>query len=275
MTININDEKLNSEDIKSLNELIGVLPNKKLDNVEDLWFLMDFVWDKIGCDNKRVNDKKLGEFYSHPIWILNGLFTEQDDTSVGHRKSIAKWIFDNKIEDVLSYGGGFGFLESLLVENNDRIIVDIYEPYPNKPLEDRFKDFNNVSIIDKVEKKYNCLVSIDVLEHVQDPLSDFSKMIKSVKDDGYLIIANCFYPVIKCHLPRNFHFRYTFNIFAKLMGLEVIGLLEGSHATIFKKKRDKKVNWFIIRFFEFLSKALFPLIDKNKKFFKKFKNLAK
>jgi hypothetical protein len=275
MKISIDDRRVDDKDSESLDKLIDLLPSKKLENVKDLWFLMDSIWDEIGCDNENININKLGEFYSHPIWVLNGLFTEQDKVSVSHRKSIAEWVLNNNIESLVSYGGGFGFLENLIVKNNNKILVDIYEPYPNRSLIERFKCFDNVLVINKLEKKYDCLVSIDVLEHVEDPLVDFSEMIKHVNDGGYLIIANCFYPVIKCHLPRNFHFRFTFNIFAKLMGLKVVGLLEGGHATIFKKRRDKKVNWFIIRFFEFLSKALFPLIDGNKNFFKKFKNLAK
>jgi 2-polyprenyl-6-hydroxyphenyl methylase/3-demethylubiquinone-9 3-methyltransferase len=88
-------------------------------------------------------------------------------------------------------------------------------------------------------------------------------MIKNVKFGGYLIIANCFYPVIKCHLPQNFHFRYSFNFFAKLMGLKKIGLLQGSHATLFKKV-DKQIDWRYLRFFEKLSKFLFPIIESLK-----------
>ena len=67
-------------------------------------------------------------------------------------------------------------------------------------------------------------------------------MIKSVKTGVYLVIANCFYPVIKCHLPQNFHLKYTFNQFTKMLGLEVIGLLEDSHATIYKKVVDVNPN---------------------------------
>ncbi|MFV9931190.1 MAG: hypothetical protein AB8V10_06410 [Francisella endosymbiont of Hyalomma asiaticum] len=63
-------------------------------------------------------------------------------------------------------------------------------------------------------------------------------MIKSVKTDDYLVIANCFHPVIKCHLPQIFHLKYTLNQFVKILGLEDTGLLEDSHATIYKKVVD-------------------------------------
>ncbi|OEZ33325.1 hypothetical protein AS144_05145 [Francisella endosymbiont of Amblyomma maculatum] len=63
-----------------------------------------------------------------------------------------------------------------------------------------------------------------------------------MKTDGYLVIANCFYPVIKCHLPQIFYLKYTLNQFAKMLGLKVIGLLEDSHATIYKKIVDVNPN---------------------------------
>jgi 2-polyprenyl-6-hydroxyphenyl methylase/3-demethylubiquinone-9 3-methyltransferase len=116
-------------------------------------------------------------------------------------------------------------------------------------------------------------MSTDVLEHVPDPLNDFYSMIKSVKINGYLIIANAFFPMIKCHLPQDFHFRYSFNIFAKMMGLEVVGILEGSHATIFKKVKNIKPNWLLIRFYEKLSKFLFPLIEIAKPILRPIKRL--
>ena len=108
------------------------------------------------------------------------------------------------------------------------------------------------------------LVSTDVLEHVPDPLKTFEEMILSVKNNGYLIIANNFFPVIKCHLPQTFHLSYTFNVFAKLMGLVFVGPLEGSHATIFRKESNKPVNWPIVRLLEKISKGLFPMIEFSK-----------
>jgi hypothetical protein len=40
---------------------------------------IDRVWDSYGLDNrKNVSDQEIGSFYSHPVWILNGLFAEVD-----------------------------------------------------------------------------------------------------------------------------------------------------------------------------------------------------
>lgn len=230
-------------------------------NLEQMWFLMDLVWDDYGCNNRNLNWDKIGQFYAHPVWLLNGFFIEQDEMSMGHRHAISDWVADEGFLRIVDYGGGFGTLARLVAEKCTASTIDIYEPHPSKFALKRIEDFNNLNMHDKLKGDYNLLLSTDVLEHVADPLADFSTMIDSVSLDGYLVIANCFHPVIKCHLPQNFHFRFTFNLFAKLMGLENIGLLDGSHATIYKKKDQKSINWWLVRKVEVLSKFTFPLIQ--------------
>lgn len=209
-----------------------------LDDLEQIWYLMDLIWDDYECDNKNLNWENIGKFYSHPVWLLNGFFIEQHDVSMGHRHAISDWIVQNGFENVVDYGGGFGTLARLIAEKDKNIKMNIYEPHPSEFGLKRVGEFENINIIGKLESNYDCLMSTDVLEHVPDPLKDFAEMIKSIKINGYLVIANCFQPVIKCHLPQDFHFRYSFNMFAKMMGLQVIGILEGSHATIFKKAEE-------------------------------------
>jgi len=34
---------------------------------------MDLIWDDYECDNKKLDWEKIGKFYSHPVWLLNGL----------------------------------------------------------------------------------------------------------------------------------------------------------------------------------------------------------
>jgi len=48
------------------------------------------------------------------------------------------------------------------------------------------------------------------------------------------------------------------------MGLEVIGILSGSHATIFKKLDDREPNLSKIKFYEILSRILFLIIETSK-----------
>ena len=260
MNINLTDKNLTQTEKEEIENLLK-REKRGLDDLEQMWYLMDLIWDDFGCDNKNLEWDKIGKFYSHPVWLLNGLFIEQHDVSMGHRHAISDWIVKNNFENIVDYGGGFGTLARLVAQKDKNIKMNIYEPHPSEFGLKRVAEFENINIIGKLESNYDCLMSTDVLEHVPDPLKDFAEMIKSVRLNGSLVIANAFYPMIKCHLPQDFHFRYSFNTFAKMMGLEVVGILEGSHATIFKKVEEIEPNWSKIRFYEKLSKIVFPIIE--------------
>ncbi|AEE26585.1 class I SAM-dependent methyltransferase [Francisella hispaniensis] len=260
MNIILKDEKLSQVEKKEIKKLLSIKKDN-LNDLEQMWNLMDLVWDECGCDNKYPDWDKVSKFYAHPVWLLNGLFIEQHEESMKHRHAISDWIIKYNFNNVVDYGGGFGTLARLIAQKDKTIKMNIYEPHPSEFGLKRASEFNNIHFVDKLDESYDCLVSTDVLEHVPNPLQDFNNMIKSVKIGGYLVIANCFYPVIKCHLPQTFHLRYTFNQFAKMMGLEVVGLLEGSHATIYKKVEEKDPNWSKIRLFEKLSKVAFHIIE--------------
>ncbi|MBW2741768.1 MAG: class I SAM-dependent methyltransferase [Deltaproteobacteria bacterium] len=264
MKINYLDLNLNSAVKDEISRLLGSIDSDK-DGLENIWQLMDMVWDEYGCDNKKLNWNNIDKFYSHPVWLLNGLFIEQHALSMQHRDAISDWIADkSSISRILDYGGGFGTLARLIADKNPSLLVDIYEPHPSDYSKQKISDYLQIQFIGNIKEKYDVLVTTDVLEHVPDPLKTFEEMILSVKDDGYLIIANNFFPVIKCHLPQTFHLRYTFNVFAKLMGLVLVGPLEGSHATIFRKNNNKPVNWSVVRLIEKVSKDLFPMIELSK-----------
>ena len=204
-------------------------------HVEDIWRAVDRVWDEMGCDTSEPDSEKVRRFYRHPVWILNALFTEQDEESIRHRRSISNWIIANDMRRVLDYGGGFGTLARMISEMNTNISIDIFEPDPSLIALSRASMYPNIRFIDNPGQSYDGIISIDVLEHLPDPLRLFLQWIDLIRMDGYLIIAHCFYPVVKCHLPDAFHLRYSFNIIARLMNLERIGPCEGSHATVFRK----------------------------------------
>jgi len=261
MEINLLDKNLTETEKSDIEKLLLREDKTIQTDLEQMWYLMDLIWDDYACDSKNLNWDNIGKFYSHSVWLLNGLFIEQHEESMGHREVISDWIVENNFKNVVDYGGGFGTLARLVAKKDKDIIMNIYEPHPSEFGLKRASEFTNINVIGKLESNYDCLMSTDVLEHVPDPLNDFSSMIKSVKVGGYLVIANCFFPVIKCHLPQDFHLRYSFNAFAKVMGLEVVGILEGSHATIFLKKEDKELSWHKIRFYEKISRISFPFIE--------------
>ena len=273
MEIDLTDNNLTVDEVDDIKNLLQREDKNLKTDLEQMWYLMDLIWDDYNCDNKNLNWDKIGEFYFHPVWLLNGLFIEQHELSMKHRNTISDWIVKNNFNNIVDYGGGFGTLARLVATKDIDIQMNIYEPHPSTFGLKRASEFKNINIIKELELNYDCLMSTDVLEHVPDPLNDFSNMIKSVNIGGYLVIANAFYPMIKCHLPQNFHFRYTFNLFAKIMGLKVIGKLEGSHATIFKKIEERDINWREIRLYEKLSRFLFPIIEFFKPVLKPLKRL--
>jgi hypothetical protein len=82
-------------------------------------------------------------------------------------------------------------------------------------------------------------------------------MVDAVRPGGHLFIANCFYPVILCHLPCTFHLRYSFDNFCRALGLEVLGPCEGSHATIYRRTHVIEPDWPRLRVMERRSQMLF------------------
>lgn len=267
---------LSLQEIEEIERLISKPLNSSF-NLEHLWQMMDRVWDEIGLDAQNLDSEKIKQFYSHPVWILNGLFVEQDELSIQHRLAIANWIGENidNNKSILDYGGGFGTLARLVAEKNQNLIIDICEPFPSKVAVEKARAYPNIHFISSIIEKYDCLLSIDVLEHVPDPLNLLALMSEQVKLDGYLIIANCFYPVIKCHLHTTFHLRYTFDLFARLMGIKLIEKCNYQHIKIYKKVKNKRLKLLDIKTLEKLSKTIFPLLNLVNLIYINFKNLLK
>lgn len=272
MEIDLPANNIPSNDIVELKKLLD-RQKSGLNDLEQMWYLMDLVWDDFGCDNKNLDWDRIGKFYSHPVWLLNGLFQEQDHVSMFHRHAISDWVIEKNIKTVVDYGGGFGTLARLIAQKDPGINVFIYEPHPGEYGLKRANEYENIQIISELESGYDCLVCTDVLEHVPDPLRTFSEMIDSVKVGGSLIIANHFAPSIKCHLPQTFHLRGTFDIFAKVLGLKVLGKLEGTHATIYRKTAKQNKNWTKIRLLEKISRITHPVLVSGRKLLRPIKRL--
>jgi len=256
-TIDLDATFITDEQSREMEELLGRLDTNSPQQ-EDVWRLMDEVWDEIGLNNRKPGQKMLGQFYSHSVWLLNSLFIEQDTLSMGHRRSIRDWIQvrADEIRRVVDFGGGLGTLGILIGDIGDHISVDIYEPYSSRLAQSRLQQKENVQFIKELVGSYDCLLAVDVLEHVTDPIKILDEMAKSVRPAGYLIIANNFSPVIKCHLPGTFHLRFSFRFLARLIGLSRLGPCVGSHATVYMRT-PKQVNWVWIRAAEKISMVLY------------------
>lgn len=269
MLIDLSDKhltKAEASDVEAL--LMKQNPDIKKD-LEQMWYLLDMVWDEFGCNNKRLNWDLINKYYSHPVWLLNGLFIEQDEESTIHRQSIANYIKRIGVNEVVDYGGGFGTLARTISKNNENTCVSIYEPYPSDYGLRKASEYENITVVDRLKDDIECLVSTDVLEHLDDPLAVLANMINSVRLGGTILLAAPFQPMIKCHLPKNFHLRYTLRAFCLLMGARKTGTIASApHVSIYVKERNKMPNWLLIRTSVAASKTFYFVAEILKPFVK-------
>ena len=249
---------------KTINNIIE-LAGRSI-KISQLWLLMDIIWEKYNCDQNKYCSDKYSLFYSHPIWLLNGMYIEQDPISISQRKGIAENIKNKLHKKILDYGGGFGTLAILIAQQSKELNINIYEPYPPESDTNKISNYKNICLTDKIDSTtYNAVTCIDVLEHLHNPINTLITIADSLKIGGEVYFANCFSPVILCHLPKTFHLRYTFRFVCFLIGLRYIEKCSGSHSHIYRKYSNKNVPNYILKIFISLSKLIYPLLNQSEK----------
>ncbi|MBM9614404.1 methyltransferase domain-containing protein [Desulfobulbus rhabdoformis] len=199
-------------------EAISNRYNNHYPTLEEIWQLMDEVWDDLGCDS-QVMDERVTAFYQHPVWLLNGLFIEQHDLSLENRRNFVSWVAAQNPKRVADYGGGYGTLARMIGVTCPGAEVEVIEPHPHPAAIKCAAATENVRYQTELTGEYDVLIATDVFEHVLDPLSLVEATAHHLRLNGRYLIANCFWPVIKCHLPQTFHFRYSWDSTLAAMGL--------------------------------------------------------
>jgi 2-polyprenyl-6-hydroxyphenyl methylase/3-demethylubiquinone-9 3-methyltransferase len=140
-------------------------------------------------------------------------------------------------------------------------LISIIEPYPSRVAIAISESWPNIAYERSLgSKKFDAIVAQDVLEHVEDPISLAYEIALSARENGKIIFANCFYPVIACHLPSTFHLRHSFHWVMRAMGLRYLGRVDGaSHAQVFEKSSQLSLSR--ARFAERLSMLLGPFLN--------------
>lgn len=187
--------------------------------LEQLWALMDASWRDLGCDSS-VMDSRIGTYYAHHVWLLNGLFIEQHAESINNREKFKAWAVKQAPRRVAEFGGGFGGLARMIGTDLTSATIEIIEPHPTSIGVFRAEQTANVRYRPKMVGEYDALIATDVFEHVPDPLQLVYETALHLRSGGRYLIANCFFPVIRCHLPQTFHFRHSWEAALKAMGLE-------------------------------------------------------
>lgn len=187
-------------------------------DLEQVWALMDESWVELGCDPLNLDERAMA-FYRHPVWLLNGLFVEQDAESLSHRRVLADWITQRAPARIADFGGGFGGLARLVGAALPAARVEVVEPHPHPAAIALAASTANVRFVPALSGEYDLLIATDVFEHVPDPIGLAAETAAQLRVGGVYLMANCFQPLILCHLPQLFHLHYAWDAVMKAMGL--------------------------------------------------------
>ena len=212
-------------------------------DIRELWAEMDRVWSELGLDNrKRLNYQRVVDFYAHPVWVLNGLFSELDPVSFGHRQAIARYVLKHfgagPLLRTADVGGGSGVLACEIADAFDgRCRIDIVEPFPSEYFRRRLALRENIQFCDSLSAGgYDVVIAQDVLEHVDQPITLALACVGAVRVKGLVLFANCFYPFIQCHIPGTFYLRHTFRYVLESRGLTYLGTVPGAaHVQVYRR----------------------------------------
>lgn len=188
-------------------------------SLQQLWQLMDEQWHAHGCDPMQM-DGRVTAFYRHPVWLLNGLFIEQDPQSLAIRQAFTAWVMEQAPARVADFGGGFGGLARFIGTALPQASVEVVEPHPHPAAMALAADTPNVRFVSELTGDYDLLVATDVFEHVPDPIALAASTASHLRIGGRYLIANCFAPVIACHLPQLFHLSIGWDQAMRGMGLQ-------------------------------------------------------
>ena len=227
-----------------------------------VWEEMDRVWHNYGLDNTRpLEGQPVGEFYSHPVWLMNGVFSASDEASSEHRRSIAAYVSTLQPLSVADYGGGFGELAIQIAGICPDSSISIIEPFPSNVGMQRIADCGRIEFIAAAEARaFDVIIAQDVLEHVEDPIGLAAHLSHLATPGGHIVFANNFTPIIQCHLPATFHLFRTFATVMRAMGLSYVGVVPGaSHAQVFRV--DDRINLQRARTVERMSRSVAPAVD--------------
>lgn len=267
MTIEL-DPCLGHEDQKVVEALLTLLGTRE-PSLEQIWACMDFIWQSQGCDNHDIRPDKLDAYYRHPVWLLNGLFIEQHEASLSNRDVFSDWVASRSPARVADIGGGFGTLARAVARKCPQSRVEVIEPHAHQYAVSLAAEYPGLSYAGELSGEYDVMIATDVFEHVVDPLALLEQTAAHLAPGGRYLIANCFYPVIKCHLPCTFHFRHTWKWVLGKMNLKPIE--EIGYGTVFEKTGP--VDATLARSRERISRMMFRLATGDLAILRKLKHL--
>jgi len=118
--------------------------------------------------------------------------TEKFDDATFHRKYCLSFVRKYIKGDVLEVGAGCGSFTRDYIDNNLKITLTETDKKNYDDLKKKFENNKNVEVEDKkifqMEKKFDTILYLHVLEHIEDDKNELNEVFKKLKSNGVLII---------------------------------------------------------------------------------------
>ena len=221
---------------------------------------MDEPGHALGCDPSHL-DEWVSAYYNNPVWLLNGLFIDQDPESLAHGQAITLWAAANRPTRVADYGGGYGGLARLLGAALPEGQVEVVEPHPHPAAIALSANTPNVRYIPELTGSYDLLIATDVFEHVPDPIGLVASSAAHLRIVGVYLMANFFAPVMACHLPQLFQLSIGWDQVMRAMGLQPLEKVK--YGRVYE--RTGPLNEEAVFHLEALSRRVYPWVKPCQK----------
>jgi len=136
--------------------------------------------------------------------------------------------------------------------------VDVVEPHPHAAAVSLAAMVPNVSYGPTLRGPYDIIIATDVFEHVTDPIGLVAATAAELRVGGHYLMANCFHPVIQCHLPQLFHLQIGWDAAMRAMGLQP--LVHVQYGRVYRRSGDLDVS--SARKIEALARNIFPVVRR-------------
>ena len=113
----------------------------------------------------------------------------------------------NEKDEVLDFGAGLGAISELFYQRTNcrPDCLEIDKNLASELVKNGFKTFDNV---EKIDKQYNMIYSLHVLEHIQDDEKSIEKIYSLIKPGGNFIIIVPAMPILYSQFDKEMgHFR--------------------------------------------------------------------